>query len=112
MNIALIVDILAEGDRFLYHNGGRLRKDKGWSEKDSNNPPDKFWKGEIDNKLPNSLRTYTLRNGSIYVGQYKEGLREGQGTLKPYDGSKFVGILNNFYNLIDRFSVFSTRFIF
>ena len=25
----------------LYHIGGRLRKDKGWSEKESDNPPDK-----------------------------------------------------------------------
>ena len=68
----------------LYHIGGRLRKDKGWSEKESDNPPDKFWEGEIVNKLP--------RNGSNYVGQYKEGLREGQGTWTLYDGSKFVGI--------------------
>ena len=32
----------------LYHIGGRLRKDKGWSEKESDNPPDKFWEGEIE----------------------------------------------------------------
>ena len=25
----------------LYHHGGILRKDKGWSD----NPPDKFWEG-------------------------------------------------------------------
>ena len=48
----------------LYHIGGRLRKDKGWSEKESDNPPDKFWEGEIENKLPNGFRTYTHRNGS------------------------------------------------
>ena len=28
----------------LYHIGGRLREDKGWSEKESDNP---FWEGEI-----------------------------------------------------------------
>ena len=33
----------------LYHHGGILRKDKGWSEKESDNPPDKFWEGEIEN---------------------------------------------------------------
>ena len=32
----------------LYHIGGGLRKDKGWSEKESDNPPDKFWEGEIE----------------------------------------------------------------
>jgi hypothetical protein len=76
----------------LYHHGGRLRKDKGWSEKESDNPPDKFWEGEIDNKLPNGFGTYTHRNGSNYVGQYVDGLREGKGTWTLYDGSKFVGI--------------------
>ena len=39
----------------LYHLGGRLRKDKGWSEKELHNPPDKFWVGEIVNKLPNGF---------------------------------------------------------
>ena len=39
----------------LYHHGGRLRKDKGWSEKESHNPPDKFWEGEIVNKLSNGF---------------------------------------------------------
>ena len=41
----------------LYHRGGRLRKDNGWSENESDNPPDKFWEGEIDNKLPNGFGT-------------------------------------------------------
>ena len=71
----------------------RLHKlDKGWSEKESGNPPDKFWEGEIDNKLPNGFGTYQHTNGTIYVGQYVDGLREGQGTWTLYDGSKFVGI--------------------
>ena len=64
----------------LYHHGGRLNDDKGWSETESDNPPDKFWEGEIENKLPNGFGTYTLTNGTTYVGQYKDGLREGQGT--------------------------------
>ena len=74
----------------LYHIGGRLRKDKGWSEKESGNPPDKFWEGEIENKLPNGFGTYAHTNGTIYVGQYVDGLREGQGTWTLYDGSRFV----------------------
>ena len=76
----------------LYHIGGRLRKDKGWSEKESDNPPDKFWEGEIENKLPNGFGTYTHTNGTIYVGQYKDGLREGEGTWTLFNGKKFVGI--------------------
>ena len=76
----------------LYHIGGRQRKDKGWSEKKSDNPPDKFWEGEIDNKLPNGFGTYQHTNGTIYVGQNVDGLREGQGTWTLFDGSKFVGI--------------------
>ena len=76
----------------LYHHSGRLRKDNGWSEKESDNPPDKFWEGEIDNKLPNGFGTYTHRNGSNYVGQYKHGLRESQGTQTLSDGKKFFVI--------------------
>ena len=76
----------------LYHIGGNLRKDKGWSETESESPPDKFWEGEIDNKLPNGFGTYTHTNGTIYVGQYKDGLRDGQGTRTLFDGKKFVGI--------------------
>ena len=43
----------------LYHIGGNLRKDKGWTEKESDNPPDKFWEGEIQNKLPKHTPTLT-----------------------------------------------------
>ena len=74
----------------LYHIGGRLRKDKGWSETESDNPPDKFWEGDIENKLPNGFGTYTHTNGTTYVGQYKDGLREGKGTWILYDGSKLL----------------------
>ena len=79
----------------LYHLGGRLRKDKGWSKKKSDNPPDKFWEGEIDNKLPNGFGTYTHRNGSNYVGQYKDGLKECNGAYTLFDGSKFFGKWKN-----------------
>ena len=75
----------------LYHHGGRLNDDKGWSETESDNPPDKFWEGEIENKLPNGFGSYTHTNGTTYVGQYKGGLRKGKGTWTLYDGSKFIG---------------------
>ena len=76
----------------LYHIGGRLRKDKSWSEKESDNP---FWEGEIGNNLPNGFRTYTHTNGTTYVGQYVYGLREGQGTRTLFNGRKFVGKWKN-----------------
>ena len=72
----------------LYHHGGILRKDKGWSD----NPPDKFWESQIDNKLPNGFGTYTHTNGTTFVGYYRDGLREGRGTRNLFDGTKFVGI--------------------
>ena len=65
-------------------------KTNGWSEKELDNPPDKFWEGEIDNKLPNGFGTYTHTNGTTYVGQYKGGLREGKGTWNLYDGSNLL----------------------
>ena len=68
----------------LYHIGGRLRKDKGWSETESDNPPEKFWEGDIENKLPNGFGTYTHTIVTTYVGQYKDGLREDQGGLGFY----------------------------
>ena len=62
-------------------------RQKGWSEKESDNP---FWEGEIENKLPNGFGTYTHTNGTTYVGQYVDGLREGNGTWTLFDGSKFL----------------------
>ena len=79
----------------LYHIAGRLRKDKGWSEKESDNPPDKFWEGEIENNLPNGFGRYTHTKGTTYVGQYVDGLREGNGTSTLFDGSKFFGKWKN-----------------
>ena len=73
----------------LYHIGGRLRKDKGWSEKESDNP---FWEGEIENNPPNGFGTYTHTNGTTYFGQNVDGLMEGNGTWTLFNGKKFVGI--------------------
>jgi len=76
----------------LYPHGGRLNDDKCRSETESDNPPDKFWEGEIENKLPNGFGSYTHTNGTTYVGQYKDGLRESQGTWTLFNGKEFVGI--------------------
>ena len=48
----------------LYHNGGRLNDDKGWSETESDNPPDKFWEGKIINNLPSGFGTCTHTSGT------------------------------------------------
>ena len=47
----------------LYHIGGRLRKEKGWSEKESDNP---FWEGN---------GTWTLFDGSKFFGKWKNNRR-------------------------------------
>ena len=74
--------------------GGRLSKDKRWSEKEQDNPPS-FWEGEIENNLPNGFGIYTHTNGTTYVGQYVYGLRKGQGTWTLFNGRKFVGKWKN-----------------
>jgi len=35
--------------------------------------------------------TYTYPKGSVYVGQWKDGRENGQGTFTISDGSKYVG---------------------
>ena len=67
-----------------------MNDDKGWSETESDNPPDKFWEGKIINNLPSGFGTHTHTSGTTYVGQYVDGLREGQGTWTLFNGRKFV----------------------
>ena len=59
--------------RFLCLIGGRLRKDKGWFEKELDNP---FWEGEIEINNPNGFGTCTHSNGTTNVGQYVNGEKE------------------------------------
>ena len=37
------------------------------------------------------VKEYTWSDGSKYVGEFKEGLPNGQGTLTSPDGRKYVG---------------------
>ena len=37
------------------------------------------------------VKEYTWSDGSKYVGEFKEGLPNGQGTLTSTDGRKYVG---------------------
>ena len=57
-----------------YHNG------RYWNEKESDQPPDRYWDGELKNGIPHGTGTYYVPNGAKYVGTYKNGKRHGRGT--------------------------------
>ena len=57
-----------------YHNG------RYWNEKESEQPPDRYWEGELKNGIPHGTGTYYVPNGATYVGTYKNGKRHGKGT--------------------------------
>ena len=58
-----------------YHNG------RYWNEKESDQPPDRYWAGELKNGIPHGTGTYYVPNGAKYVGTYKNGKRHGEGTF-------------------------------
>ena len=47
--------------------------------------------GEYKDGLRNGQGTYTAANGNKYVGEYKDGKRNGQGTYTYANGNKYVG---------------------
>ena len=52
-----------------------------------------YYKGEIEtvnNKL-HGFGAHTSTNGEKYVGQFKHGIKDGQGTLTGISGQKYVG---------------------
>ncbi len=51
--------------------------------------------GQYKDGKPNGQGTYTRPNGSQYVGQYKNGKRNGQGTMTLPDGTQYVGQWKN-----------------
>ena len=53
--------------------------------------PISFGKVRLTTNYPMVSEHMLIRNGSNYVGQYKDGLRESQGTWSLFDGKKFVG---------------------
>ena len=48
------------------------------------------YKGEVENGVPNGLGFLIFPNGDKYVGEYKDGKRNGRGTFTYNDG-KYVG---------------------
>ena len=55
----------------------------------------KKYVGEFKNGMPNGQGTETLANGNKYVGEYKDGKKHGQGTLTKANGFKHVGEFKN-----------------
>jgi len=51
--------------------------------------------GEFRNGKSNGQGTYTFANGSKYVGEFRNDKRNGQGTLTFASGSKYVGEFRN-----------------
>ena len=77
----------------------RWKTSSGWEWKtigDKNNNPQ--YKGEVNREyiifgdyIIEGLGTYTSPDGRKYVGEWKDGKRNGQGTFTLPDGEKYVG---------------------
>lgn len=48
-------------------------------------------KGEFNPNAPLKQRTFTYSTGAIYTGQWKGGLRHGNGTMVWPDNAKYEG---------------------
>ena len=59
---------------------------KGFGDKETNPK----YQGEVKNGKPHGFGILIFPNGLKYVGEFKDGLSNGQGT-STYDGSKYVG---------------------
>ena len=59
--------------------------------------------GEFKNGKKHGQGTYTFTSGEKYVGEFKDGTWEGQGTFTFSDGRKGVGEFRNDrpWNIID-----------
>ena len=53
--------------------------------------------GEFKDGLPNGQGTYTYANGDKYIGEFKDGIRNGQGTLTLSSGRILEGQWNGKY---------------
>jgi hypothetical protein len=51
--------------------------------------------GEWKAGVKDGQGTYTWADGSIYTGAWKYGVREGQGTYKGADGTIYEGLWSN-----------------
>ena len=68
---------------------GRIENGEWYESGDEKN--DSKYVGEIKNGVPNGQGTLTSPEGSKYVGQFKDGKPNGQGTTILANGDKYVG---------------------
>ena len=81
------------------HKGDDLSKIKHWDNCEgiitSSNGEE--YVGEFKDGLPNGQGTYTYANGDKYIGEFKDGIRNGQGTLTLSSGRILEGQWNGKY---------------
>lgn len=53
------------------------------------------YEGEFKNGMKHGQGTYTYRNAATYVGEFKNDMRNGQGTFEFFDGDKYEGEWKN-----------------
>ncbi len=84
---------LVTTSNFIYSGAFLNGKFHGFGVVDVLHPSAKGQKyvGEFKDGEYNGQGTYTFLNGNKYVGQYKDGKRNGQGTYTFADGEKYVG---------------------
>jgi len=57
--------------------------------------PNGVYVGEFRNGQPNGQGTFTAPDGTKYVGEFKDNTFDGQGSLTYLDGTKYVGEFRN-----------------
>jgi hypothetical protein len=62
----------------------------GWFETESLYPPDRYWDGKIENRVPHGQGTFYVSSAATFVGTYKDGKRH-EGTFTWADGDKYIG---------------------
>ena len=74
---------------FSFENGEFVYSEEGEDDNDGK------YVGEFKDGKPNGQGTLTLSDGGKYVGEFKEGKRHGQGTKTWSNGDKYVGEYKN-----------------
>ena len=70
---------------FSFENGEFVSSEEGEDDNDGK------YVGEYKDGKPNGQGTLTLSDGTKYVGEFKDGNQNGQGTYTWSDGRKYVG---------------------
>ena len=70
---------------------GNTRMEKGMVKEHTLGMMEESMLGEYKDGLKNGQGTFTWNDGGKYVGEFKDGLKNGQGTYTWNDGGKYVG---------------------